>query len=515
MMMNFTKITLILTLLLGINAYAQETPNNEKYRLIILADMGNEPDEVQQIIHMMACANEFDIEGLIAVTGKYLRPESHEEYRRITHPELFHQIIDAYEKDFKTLKQHADGYPNPNVLRKVVTVGQSGYGISDVGEGKSSPGSELILKAMTKKDTRPLWIAVNAGSNTLAQALYDYKKSHTKNEIDLVISKLRVFENGAQDNAGAWICNKFPKIHWIRSNYQTYAYGGPGGKDGDLTVNLGPNYWTPYAYNLEGQLKWQQEHIMNNHGALGDIYPERRYHGFRDGGLGFMEGGGTIPWMGLVNKGLFDINEPSWGGWGGRFSKTKFPDFWSRHSDIKIDEINNAPFYTYVEVSDYWIDPQDGKVYNDNYVPIWRWREAMYNDQICRMDWCVKPFSEANHHPIAAFNGDITNTIIKKRASPGAHIVLDASASNDPDGDTLKYRWWVYQEAGTYAGRINIINSNSANAELIVPTGASNSQIHVVLEVKDDNPIASLFDYRRIVIDVNHILSGHESVQKD
>ena len=42
-------------------------------RLIILADMGNEPDEEQQMVHMLMYSNEFDIEGLIAVTGKYLK----------------------------------------------------------------------------------------------------------------------------------------------------------------------------------------------------------------------------------------------------------------------------------------------------------------------------------------------------------------------------------------------------------------------------------------------------------
>ena len=41
-------------------------------RLIILADMGNEPDEVQQMAHMIMCSNEFELEGLIAVSGIYL-----------------------------------------------------------------------------------------------------------------------------------------------------------------------------------------------------------------------------------------------------------------------------------------------------------------------------------------------------------------------------------------------------------------------------------------------------------
>ncbi|TYA84187.1 DUF1593 domain-containing protein [Seonamhaeicola marinus] len=502
--MKHFSLIVILSFITGINIYGQSATNlTDKHRLIILADMGNEPDEMQQMIHMITCSNEFDIEGLIAVTGKYIRPGSHlGEYNWVTHPELFISIIDAYAKVLDNLKLHSSGWPEPNYLKSIVAPGQKGYGIKDVSVGNSSAGSDLIIKAVEKDDSRPIWVVVNAGSNTLAQALVDYKATHSKQELDSFIAKLRVFENGSQDNAGAWICSKFPKIHWIRSNYQTYAYGGPTNK------NLGPNFWTPFDNSTNGQLEWLKKHVMTDHGALGELYPERRFHAWGDGVVGFMEGGGTIPWMGLVNKGLFDINQPSWGGWGGRFSKRKTPDFWSRHKDIKEDEIKVAPFYTYREVSDHWKNPETGKTYNNNYVPIWRWRAAMYNDQICRMDWCVKSFKEANHHPIAAFNGDVSNTIIRLNANAGEIIDLDATASKDPDGDQLNYHWWIYQEAGTYSGEVYIENAHTSKTKLRIPTGAVGSQIHLILEVKDANKIASLFDYRRIVIDVDNVITG-------
>ncbi|MEM6468822.1 MAG: nucleoside hydrolase-like domain-containing protein [Planctomycetota bacterium] len=483
---------------------------SERHRLVILADMGNEPDEMQQMIHMITCSNEFELEGLIAVTGKYLRPESKNPYRRQLHPELFHQIIDAFEKVVPNLRIHADGWPDPDELRLLVKEGQTGYGIQSVGEGKQSGGSDLLKKLLEEEDTRPIWIVVNAGSNTLAQALQDFEKEHGKRRTLSAIRKIRVFENGAQDNAGAWICENYPGIHWIRSNYQTYAYGGPGSPSGNATVAGGPNFWGANPSSVEGQLEWQKQHIMNGHGRLGELYPERRFH---SGKLAFMEGGGTIPWLGLVNRGLFDINQPHWGGWSGRFSRERVADFWSRHQDIQKDEVKNAPFYVYREVADHWIDQRDGVDYSGDYAPIWRWREAMYNNQAARMDWCVKKFSEANHHPVAVVDGDQTDSVIRIQASAGQTLEFDASASSDIDEDKIQYCWWIYEEPGTYAGKIKLSDSDSAQVTLELPSGATNAQIHLILEIKDDGT-PSLFDYRRIVIDTDQRVVGHRSIQR-
>ncbi len=492
---------------------AQPAGDSPRARLIILADMGNEPDEEQQMAHMLACCNEFEPEALIAVTGKYLRPESKIEYRRHLHPELFHRLIDGYAKVLPNLKLHAQGWPEADFLHSIVYEGQKGYGIADVGEGKSSPGSEAVVRALLRDDPRPLWMVINAGANTLAQALTDLRTRFKGDAAKLaaLVAKLRVFENGAQDNSGAWICHEFPKIRWIRSNYQTYAYGGPGGRDGGLRTGLGPHFWKPYPYTVEGQHQWLKEHVQVGHGALGELYPDRRW----GTNAGFMEGGGTVPWLGLVNKGLFDINQPAWGGWSGRFTANKVENFWSRHADIKVDELQVAPFYTHREASDVWTDPESGETFHGDYVPVWRWRPAMYADFICRMDWCVKPFKEANHHPVAAFDGDPSDTIVRRKARAAEVLDFDASASTDPDGDPLIFSWWQYEEAGTYPGRVFIEDAAAAKAKVHIPTGAGGKQIHIILEVRDQNSIASLHDYRRVVIEVENRIIELDSMQKN
>jgi len=199
----------------------------DRARLIVLADMGNEPDEEQQIVHLLMCSSEFQLEGLLAVTSSSLRPEQKDPVRRKLHPELFHRLIDGYAQVYPNLQLHAVGWPTPEHLHGIVASGQPGYGIAAVGEGKSTEGSRLIIAAVTQPDPRLVHVVINAGANTLAQALHDYRATHSTLEVAAFVAKLRVYENAGQDGTGAWICHEFPEIHWVRSIYQTKCYGGP------------------------------------------------------------------------------------------------------------------------------------------------------------------------------------------------------------------------------------------------------------------------------------------------
>ena len=474
-----------------------------KHRLIILADMGNEADEMQQMVHMMMYSNEFDLEGLIAVTGKYLNPSRKSPYRQVLHPELFSEIIDEYAKVRDKLMMHAKGWPEVDYLHSIVVKGQTGYGIQDTGKGKHSKGSDLILQSLTKDDARPVYIVVNAGSNTLAQALIDFEASHSKDELASLLAKIRVFENGAQDNAGAWICAKYPEIHWIRSNYQTYCYGGPKlpvekEEEGDVN-RYGPYTWEPYEYSSVGQHQWTLAHIKADHGFIGRVYPLRQ---FGSGKLGPLEGGGTIPWLGLIHQGLSDINNPHWGGWSGRYTEEKIKNAWSRHESVKVDEEKYGQFALFIDIADKWIDAETNIEYDNKYAPVWRWRRAYFNDFQCRMDWCVNEYENANHPPIAAVNGDKKEKIYFLKAKAGQDIKVDASASTDPDNDLLEFNWWIYKEAGTYMGEISMTNAQDSTIVLQTPKDASGKTFHLILEINDTNSIASMYDYRRIVIEV-------------
>ncbi len=130
------------------------------------------------------------------------------------------------------------------------------------------------------------------------------------------------------------------------------------------------------------------------------------------------------------------------------------------------------------------------------------------------MDWCVKPFAEANHHPIAVVDGDATDSILRITANAGEDMTFDASESNDLDNDSIDFHWWIYKEAGSYPGEIELVPTDESKIAFTIPSGASETQIHLIVEVKDRNQIASLYDYRRIVIDVDRRFVSHKPSQR-
>jgi len=491
------KVTLFLIMLAAAfihPAFGQ----TDKVRLVVMADIGHDPDDEQQIVHLLMCSNEFDLEGLIAVTGRYFRPDPKDSVKTLM-PELFDFIIDGYEKVYLNLQKHATGWKTPQYLRSIVVGGQEGNGMKDVGPGHSSKGSKLIIDAVLKDDARPLYILSNGGMNTLAQALFDYRTNHSKEQMDTFLSKIRVYDNSGQDESGAWICHEFPDIFYTRAKVQNRSFGGP------TNNNLGPHCWKPYEYSPLGQHQWARENIQTTHGALGALYPDRKV----DGKYHFMGGGGTIPWAGLIKPGLSDISHPSWGGWSGRYTAKKVLNPLSGFSIIHPDEKKYLPFEAYTDgndVVDKWVNPADAKTYEDIYTPVWRWRQAMWNDLKARMDWCVESYEDANHHPVAVLNGDSTNNILIVKANYNETITIDASGSWDPDNDNLSYHWWVYSEAGEkpYGKRLEIENSSSVKTSLMIPKDAAAKSLHIILEVKDDNKIVPLIDYRRMVVIVTN-----------
>jgi hypothetical protein len=81
-------------LILLLTLIATESRAAEKPRLLVLTDIGGDPDDQQSLIRLLLYANEFEIDGLIATASG--TPGELKE--AITRPDLIREIVEAYGK---------------------------------------------------------------------------------------------------------------------------------------------------------------------------------------------------------------------------------------------------------------------------------------------------------------------------------------------------------------------------------------------------------------------------------
>ena len=436
----------LIILMAGVGFGQESSPKPEadshKPRVITTTDLGADPDDEQSMVRLLVCANEFDLEGLIVSTGCWKKYQSN--------TKMLDTIVDAYGKCVDNLQVHAKGFPSLNYLRSISVMGQNGYGMSDVGDGKDSPGSDLIIASVDKDDPRPVWVGCWGGANNVAQAIWKVRASRSRKELSKFLSKLRVFDILGQDDAGAWIAKNFPGVLYIRA---TGVYG-----------------WQPSD-------KYLDEHIQS-HGPLGAVYPNRKW----------ATEGDTPAFMHVYPNGLNDPEEIDQGGWGGRFSRTKKTSIKSM-SGVKKEERAHDPYDILGNTS-------------EGAKAIKRWSKGYDNDFAARMDWSItSKYSDANHHPIAIVNGDTSRRVLEVSVSPGSSVTLSADGSSDPDNDSLTYVWSFYKEPSSYDESVKIENSSASSAKVTVPPDASGKNIHIILEVHDDGA-PNLYAYRRVIINV-------------
>jgi hypothetical protein len=195
-----------------------------------------------------------------------------------------------------------------------------------------------------------------------------------------------------------------------------------------------------------------------------------------------------------MNNGLVSYMNPTFGGWGGRY-------VWRQ------PWLETRPYWTNERASRDTVVGVDGKSYTSDQATIWRWREAFQHDFAARMDWTIKDVAQANHNPDVTVNGVDGKAPLMIDATVGTPVTLDASKSRDRDGNTLKYSWFLYAEAGTapLAGgrpaakpRVTLNNSGTAVATVLPNTAGV---AHVILAVTDNgNP--SLTSYRRVILTI-------------
>src|SRR6185437_15617198 len=94
MMRNLTVKAVCVGLAVSSMAMGQAMPATHvddftgKARVVVISDIGNEPDDQMSFVRFLLYSNEFDVEAMIATTSTWQKAK--------THAETMHELIEAY-----------------------------------------------------------------------------------------------------------------------------------------------------------------------------------------------------------------------------------------------------------------------------------------------------------------------------------------------------------------------------------------------------------------------------------
>ncbi|WP_341225516.1 nucleoside hydrolase-like domain-containing protein [uncultured Arcticibacterium sp.] len=475
---------------------------SQKSRTIVTTD--GEIDDVDSFIRMLLYANEFKLEGLVISSSMWhykgdgngtLFTSEMEMTKKLygAIPDLrwpgtewMNPLIDAYEEAYPKLSQHAEGFPTASHLRSLVKVGNIDF------EGemeKVTEGSEFIKASLLDDNMEPLYLQVWGGTNTIARALKSIEEEYKNTEqweavYKKVCDKAIIYAILDQDATyRKYIAPNWPDVKIFYNSNQFWCFAYPW-------KSAVP---TEQHYLFEG--KFMGEEIINNHGPLLKQYysygdglkqegDDEHIHGDLSklkgtqwgdfGQYDFISEGDSPAYLHLIDVGLDNLNNPSWGGWGGRLVQS-------------------------TEQANRWEDGDAAKDFSpytkemDATYPQIRWVKAIQEDFAARADWCINDFADANHAPIVTA---VTPNEIS--AKPGETVSLEISAS-DPDGNEIATIFWIYKEVGTYEQEAQL-SSNGMTATIEL-ADSDTGTLHIIAEVKD-NGVHSMTRYQRFVIKV-------------
>jgi Protein of unknown function (DUF1593) len=481
-------------------SYAQKTVS--KPRTIVTTD--GELDDVDSFIRMLLYTNEYQVEGLIVSSSQWhykgdgkgtkftsemeMTKKMYGERTELRWPgeQWIYDLVDAYGKVYPNLVKHSKDYPTQKYLKDRIRIGN----IDFEGEmAKDTEGSDFIKAKLLDDDTSPLYLQVWGGTNTIARALKSiedqykntpewnkiYKKVCKKAIIYAILDQDATYKKYIEPN---W---KDIKVYYNSNQFWCFAY-----------------FWkraVPKEYHVYLEGKFMGE-IINNHGPLlkmyysyGDGNPpkgeiEDIYSSMEKakknmwgsfGQYDFISEGDSPAFLHLVDVGLGNLENPQYGGWGGRLEQSvTTPSRWE--DGTKAADFN--PFKDSLDLG---------------YAQA-RWIPAIQNDFAARADWCTKDFKEANHPPkVSVASRHIT-------LKPGKKMTLQANVT-DPDGHLVNLKFWQYKEVGTSTQKVSIVAKGNKATITAPSTARAGDVFHLIVEGTDSG-MPMLSNYQRILISI-------------
>lgn len=439
------RIILLLAaaLLFTFKSYAQDKPP-----VIVLTDIGGDPDDQQSLVRFLLYSNEYDVKAICATSSLGHGQE--------VHTRIIKDQVTAYGKVYPNLIANAKGFPSPEYLQSVVFAGQGNQ--FDFGKGFDTDASNQIIKIVEASD-KPVNILIWGGQRELAQALWKVRETQSKEQLASFCKKIQVYAIGDQDDHEQWILKNFRDVGFVSIGYAEIRN----------TSTFRGMYVTGNTSLQDSN--WVKTNVYG-HGPLSEHYP------LNGAAVNGMKEGDTPSFLNFIQNGLNFYQHPEWGGWGGRYRKVKALSFFGLFID--------AP------------DLLDGTLNERHSVS--RWRPDFQRDFMARLDWCIKPYDKANHNPIVVVNGSMGHPPLYINAKRGERVEFNAGKSTDPDGDQLSYHWFIYDEISGTLGQCMELKTSKGKCSFRVPE-ISGDTIHLILAVRD-NGIPSLTTYKRMIIQI-------------
>jgi hypothetical protein len=516
---RLSNFFLLLAICCSIHPIVAQHPTRP--RIIITADP--ELDDNNSLIRFLLYSSDFTVEGLVYASSqfhwkgdgkgtKWFVPGREYDrfgmgacpctsWRWAENERFIHDIVEAYEKVYPNLKIHNANYPTPDYLKSKIRYGNIEF---DGDYSKDTPGSILIRNAIMDDKPGQLFISAWGGHSTIARALKSiqdlYENTIEWEQIKKKIArKVVLLPSGDQDDT----YTSYIKPHWPEIEYRQFREGPNYGYGAQIRANAdNAGYLTP---------AWMKENV-NDRGPLGSLYrvwgdgkqmvkgDKVDYFGLAGYSNEELKKMGYFVWMpvqekgswlgegdnhtfmNMLGNGLRAYEKASFGGWGGRERAQKEElSLFAMPVEDNADSL--AKRIEAANVQNSAID-----------VPYPNFFPQAQRDFAARMKWTVsKTYQEANHEPQVKIAGPLVLMVGK-----GQKVKLHAEVY-DPDGQQVSVKWWPFY-VGTYPSKVEILNANALNAEIVIPNNAVGGQtIHVILEASD-NGSPALTRYQRVIL---------------
>lgn len=445
-----------------------------KPRVIVLTDA--ETDDRCSMVHFLLYTNDMQVDAIVQSNSCFQKKGWSSE------PWLEEQLA-AYEKVYPNLKVHDPNYPTADELRKVVFIGDENpehvnlpvsapmivpgmEPVIDPSDWPDTPGSDRIVEVLLEDDPRPVFIQAWGGGNTAARAFYKLKKQYP-DQYERAISKAVLYCIWYQDGAGSYIERNHPGV----------------------TILLNHHFSGSWDYGtMINSDNFVRQYLHNGVNPLGAYYTQP-----------YISEGDSPSFLYSIDNGLRSYEDPTYGGWGGRFYK---------------------------------VDGYDHVYRDTGFGELREWLETALHDFQARLTWCITPdYDKANHKPVIKFPEGQDRTVhagdsitlkieVEDRDKPDVEgfwklyqqiweqqgmTIEDVKKSIEtPEGaaqfSAPSINWYQYQ-AGTYPGNIDLTYQTDSSVKFVAPKVTAPQTIHIIVEVTDKGT-PRLTSYARFIIRV-------------